>query len=84
MDELLDALGVTPDARADAERTLARLCAAGEVRVSKHGRILPPVPPPPTGTFMGSSRGFGFIRPADAAPGDASGDIFIPARDCLF
>lgn len=80
-DELLDALGVAPDTRADAERTLARLCAAGKVRVSKHGRILPPVPPPPTGTFMGSSRGFGFVRPADSAPGDASGDIFIPARD---
>ncbi len=78
-DRLFSALGMADGQRADAQRALHALCAAGEVRVSKHGRVYANNEEYLCGRFSASTRGFGFVRGRE----DGAEEIFIPPNATL-
>jgi len=74
-------LGYEGGVKGQAQSALEELLASGKVKKTKHGKLTLPLAKGLPGTFMSSTRGFGFVRPEGMAEGDASGDIFIPAKE---
>ena len=80
VERIFSILGYEGGIKGQAQSALDELLASGTVKKTKNGKLTLPAEKGLPGTFMSSTRGFGFVRPEGMPEGDASGDIFIPAK----
>ncbi|HIS48687.1 MAG TPA: ribonuclease R [Candidatus Scybalocola faecigallinarum] len=71
-------LNVPRDEREDLKLMLDQMISKGMIAMTSDGRYTKPDPDIYTGTFMGSARGFGFVRIEGM-----DGDVFISEGDTL-
>ena len=76
--ELCVFLNVPKSEREDLKLMLDQMISNGQIAMTSDGRYAQPEADVYTGTFMGSTRGFGFVRVEGM-----SDDIFISERDTL-
>lgn len=76
--ELAVFLQVKPEDRADFKIVLDELLAEHKIQISKRGKYTKGVRTMLTGTFIGNSRGFGFVELDGKAENPTMEDIFIP------
>lgn len=76
--ELVVFLQVKPEDRADFKIVLDELLAEHKIQISKRGKYTKGVRTMLTGTFIGNSRGFGFVELDGKAENPTMEDIFIP------
>ncbi len=82
--EIGDALGVTDDERDQLRRTIKKMVKRGLLAWGAGHQVRRPGDDPHdlVGTFRRTEKGFGFVRPQDAQPGQGrEHDVYIPLRD---
>ncbi len=78
--EMVQVLQVPAKQKKDLRRVLEALMDEGKITIDIKGKIKVLPSNVLTGTFMGTQKGFGFVRPEPTQDGENMEDIFIPGN----